>query len=220
LTTYLFGCYTPLFSSLLRLYYLKYFTKLPFDFFLTEAVDMTISGLNRKKFLFYFFLTNIFFCLTAAMAFSASGESGGGITVIPDVSVLIQLANFLFLIWALNIILYKPIRKILRERKENVEGFETAIESYGRDIEEKDEAFALGLKTARAQGLKEKEGLIQQAAEEEKKILEDMNSKTQAELAQMREKIAGDVETIKASLQKQVDEFANDIGQKILGRAV
>jgi F-type H+-transporting ATPase subunit b len=185
-----------------------------------EAGGMTSYGLNRKRFFSYLALINIYFWLTATAAFSASGESGGGITVIPDVSVLIQLANFLFLIWALNVILYKPIRKILRERKENVEGLETSIETYDRDIQEKDEAFALGLKTARAKGLKEKESLVQEANDEEKKIIEDMNSKTQAEISQIREKIAADVETVRASLQQKVDDFANDITQKILGRAV
>ncbi|RPJ81803.1 MAG: ATPase, partial [Deltaproteobacteria bacterium] len=29
----------------------------------------------------------------------------------PDSSVVIQVVNFIFLIWVLNIILYKPIRK-------------------------------------------------------------------------------------------------------------
>jgi F-type H+-transporting ATPase subunit b len=36
----------------------------------------------------------------------------------------------------------------------------------------------------------------------------------------VREKIAKDVEVVRASLQKEIDTFANAIGEKILGRAV
>ena len=57
-------------------------------------------------------------------------------------------------------------------------------------------------------------------AEEEKQIIADVNTKAQAELAEIRKKIVKDAETASASLQEKVDEFANDICQKILGRKV
>ena len=41
-----------------------------------------------------------------------------------DVSLFIQIANFLFLIWVLNIILYRPIRGIIRQRKEKFDKLE------------------------------------------------------------------------------------------------
>jgi F-type H+-transporting ATPase subunit b len=62
--------------------------------------------------------------------------------------------------------------------------------------------------------------LVQTAAEEEKAIIEKINQKAQAELVEMREKIAKDAETVRATLQKEIDVFADAIGEKILGRAV
>ena len=50
--------------------------------------------------------------------------SSGGITVIPDASVFIQMINFIFLIWILNTLLFKPIRNILLKRKQEFEGLE------------------------------------------------------------------------------------------------
>lgn len=181
---------------------------------------MKISGLSRKRYIFTILFISTILMLTVGWASASSEEDGGGITVIPDASVLIQIANFLFLIWALNMILYRPIRKILRQRKQKVESFETTIETHNRDIQKKDEAFASGLKAARAKGLKEKEALMQAAAEEEKKIIENINTQAQTERTEVLNKIARDVEVAKALLQEKVDEFANDISQKILGRAV
>ncbi len=137
-----------------------------------------------------------------------------------DGSIIIQIVNFIFLIWALNIILYKPIRNVLLQRKERVADFEQSIEASRRDVEEKDEAFSLGIKEAKAKGLKEKEGLLQIASEEERKIIEKINEKAQADIANVRAKIAKDAESVRKSLQQEVDTFADAIAQKILGRAV
>ena len=137
-----------------------------------------------------------------------------------DGSIIIQIVNFIFLIWVLNIILYKPIRNVLLQRKERVADFEQSIEASRRDVEEKDEAFSLGIKEAKAKGLKEKEGLLQIATEEERKIIEKINEKAQADIANVRVKIAEDAESARKSLQQEIDTFADAIAQKILGRAV
>ena len=181
---------------------------------------MGIFGLYRK-YSAVLLMILVFVLLSASLAIGASEESGGGgITVIPDGSLIIQIANFLLIIWILNLILYRPIRNILRQRKEKIEGLELRIETYNEDAQKKDDAFASGIQEARTKGLKEKETLLQAAAEEEKQIIADVNAKAQAELAEIRKKIVKDAEAVSASLQEKVDEFANDICQKILGRKV
>ena len=136
-----------------------------------------------------------------------------------DGSLFIQIANFIFLIFVLNIILYKPIRKILIQRKEKITGLEERIDTVGKDIKEKDDAFSQGIKEARAKGLNEKGILLQEGADEEREITEKINKKAQADLAEIRAKIAKDVESVSESLRQELDSFANAIGQKILGRA-
>ena len=181
---------------------------------------MRISGVYRKGFPTLIMLALI--CLVfPQIVLGSSGESGGGgVTVTPDGSIVIQIVNFLFAIWVLNLLLYKPIRKILIQRKEKIDGLELAIETSNSDFREKDDAFAAGIKEARARGFKEKDALLQQAGDEEKTIIADINRKAQAELAQIREQIKNDAEVARQSLQSEIDDFANQISQKILGRAV
>jgi F-type H+-transporting ATPase subunit b len=137
-----------------------------------------------------------------------------------DKSVFLQIINFLFLIWALNTVLYKPIRKILLQRKEKIEGLENSIENFEKNAKEKEDAYASGIKDARIKDQKEKEALLISAQNEEKQLIEKINKKAQEDLAQMRNKIAGETESVRASLLKEVDSFAAAIGQKILGRVV
>ncbi len=137
-----------------------------------------------------------------------------------DGSVIIQIANFLILIWILNLILYKPIRSIIIQRKEKISGLESDIDSAETQAVEQDQAFADGIKEARAKGLKQKETLLQAAADEEKALIGQINEKAQAELTKIREQIAGEASEAKQALMKDVDSFASAISEKILGRAV
>lgn len=134
--------------------------------------------------------------------------------------LVISIINFLVIIFALNLILYRPIRQILLKRKEMFDGLGRDIKTSLADAEEKDLAYGAGLKDARSQGLKEKETFLQSASEEEKRIIGEINRKNQENIAGVQAKIAEDTETAKASLLKEVDVFAESISRKILGRGV
>jgi len=149
-----------------------------------------------------------------------AADEGGGVTVIPDWSVSIQIINYLFLIFALNLLLYRPIRRVLKERRDKTQGMEQSIQSADQSVLEKEAAFAKAIKDARARGLKEKEAMIQEAAAEERRLIEGINAKAQADLEEMRRKIQADAERARHSLQQDIGAFAEQITQKILGRAV
>ena len=135
-----------------------------------------------------------------------------------DGSIVLQIVNFLLLIWIMNMVLYKPIRKILLERKAKVDGLQSDIDTSAQQVQSKEDAYAAGVRQARAAGQKEKEALMQAAAEEEKAIIGKINESAQADLKEVKEKIAQEMGTVKAALEEEIDAFADAIGQKILGR--
>ncbi len=177
---------------------------------------MKFFSSNRKR----FSVSALFWVLFSLFFAGSALGSGGGITVIPDASLFIQIVNFLFLVWVLNVLLYRPIRNILIQRKEKFSNLEQNIETLSSIAHEKDRAFTAGIKEARARGLKAKEALMQAAADEEREVIEKINKKAQADLAEVRKKIAKDAETVRASLQQEIDAFADAIGEKIIGRAI
>ena len=135
-----------------------------------------------------------------------------------DVSIVLQIVNFLLLIWIMNMVLYKPIRKILLARKQKVAGLESDIDGSAQAVKSKEDAYAAGVREARAAGQKEKEALLEAAAQEEKAIIGKINESAQSELKEVKGKIAQEMVGVKAALEEEVDAFADAIGKKILGR--
>ncbi|MCP4752244.1 MAG: ATP synthase F0 subunit B [Proteobacteria bacterium] len=180
---------------------------------------MSISVVGRKGWKGIAPWLGAFLLIFPGVAFG-SGDSGSSISVIPDWSTVVQMVNFLFLIWVLNMLLFRPIRGILIKRREKVEGLETQIETFQSDALEQENAYALRLKEARAKGVEGKEALMNAAAEEERKAVAKITERAQADLAEVKKKISTEVDGVRTSLLKEVDGFAKDITQKILGRAV
>jgi len=181
---------------------------------------MKFLRLSRICFAALHLIPAVLFIFNVRVVLGASEGGSGGVTVIPDWSVLIQIANFVFLIWVLNLILYRPIRNVLLQRKQKISGLEESIESSSMDLAERKDAFSSAIKEARIKGRLEKEALLIAASEQEKKMIERINEKAQADLTEVRDKILKDAAKVRKSLLKEIDDFAESISKKILGRTV
>ena len=141
------------------------------------------------------------------------------IKVIPDISVIYQMVNFLVLLFVLNLVLYKPIRNVLLERKAKIKGMQKGAEKAASDLVAGEEAYKGGLKSARIKGLEEKKTFIEEASKEEKEILDKINKQAQTNLAQIREQVVNETEQARKALEGEVEIYAKAISAKILGRA-
>jgi len=174
--------------------------------------------MNLKTLMQKFTVGTITFLFLSAIFQKSAFCSGGGISVLPDASVLIQIINFILLILLLNIVMFKPIRNIIIKRKEKVDGFSSDIESLIVSVKEKEKSFEQKIKEARAKGLKEKEAMISEAESEEKKILAEINKKAGADIEAIKEKIKKNADAVRKSLKDEINDFAESISKKILGR--
>jgi F-type H+-transporting ATPase subunit b len=136
-----------------------------------------------------------------------------------DWTIYVQIGNFLILIFILNFVLYKPIRGIMQQRKAKFESLADSISSASKEAEDKNQAFTDGIKSARSKGQKQKEAMMQAAAEEERTIVAEINANAKADLEAVKAQIAKEAGTVKQELEKEIDTFANTITEKILGRA-
>ena len=128
--------------------------------------------------------------------------------IYPNITVFIQIANFLFLLVVLNIIFYRPIRRILGRRSEEVRGLHESIgdfreksDQYGKDLEE-------SYKGARGEGFKEKDELKKAGTKVEKEVLQEAISSAEEKIGKANER----VRDLFLQLEKEDGGFAEFVG--------
>ena len=133
-----------------------------------------------------------------------------------DITLLIQLANFLIAIVILNFVLVKPIRKIMRERRELVAGLARDSESFNSTAESRLANYEAELDDARTRANAQKEQIRQQGIDSEHNILEAAQGEAQHILQKSRKDVAADMETAMQVLRSQVGGMADRAVSRIL----
>jgi len=137
-----------------------------------------------------------------------------------DWTIILQFINFVVLMAVLNVILYRPMRNILKQRKETIDGSHARANELEVQINEKMARYEAKLQDAKLQGNQEKNQLRQTAAAEEAKILGQARDEASVRLQAVKEKVAGEATAAGAKLKGDAAALAGDIATKILGRAL
>ena len=135
-----------------------------------------------------------------------------------DWTLYAQIINFLLLVVLLNVVLFRPIRKALRDRQAKLLAQETEINvltDKGRSLEDE---IKEELAAARKAGAGARETLKQEGVQAEATLLEEVKRQAELEWATVEKKIKADMAKARASLQKQTQSFAQLLATKILGR--
>lgn len=137
-----------------------------------------------------------------------------------DISLLIQIANFIFLIIAMNIFLYRPLRDIIRQRREKYEGYETEIDRLIGDADSRVQEIESRLSEARRDGFLKKDEIKTQGLEKEKEIMTQISRKNEARLEQVKAQISAEIASARETLQVELNIFSRELAQKVLGRSL
>ena len=137
-----------------------------------------------------------------------------------DITMVIQMINMVVLMFLLNGILYKPIKKILKERSEKMQGMQNDVAKFEENARLRQEE--VDAKMSKASG-KAKAALDAARAEAQAAGDEKMAS-IKAEVDEFKEtqmaEINTQIDTAQRELKANLDGFATDMASKILGRAL
>ncbi len=137
-----------------------------------------------------------------------------------DITLFIQIVNMIVLMFLLNGVLYKPIRRILKERSGKLQGMQEEISKFEKNAKLRQEE--VDAKMAQASG-KAKAALDTaragaQVAGDEKlaAIKAEADAVKEGKLAELKAEIG----TARTSLQADLRGFATEMASKILGRSI
>ena len=137
-----------------------------------------------------------------------------------DGTMFLQIANFLVLLLILNLILFRPIRRVLAQREEEMNSRQKTIDGFQDQAEKNEKGIEEGIVQARKEGYAEKEAFKSQGLEEEKEILQEAGSGVEQKLSAAKKEIETKIAVARETLEGQIAGFSDELAQKILGRSI
>ena len=114
--------------------------------------------------------------------------------------------------------LYRPLQKILAERREAIDGSHAQAKGLEADIEEKMQRYQQQLNDAKQAANDERNALKKAAAEEEASMLAEAHGKASERLKTIKNKVADEAAEASKTLKSEAEALAGQIATKVLGR--
>ena len=138
----------------------------------------------------------------------------------PDITLFIQMINFLILLFILNLILFRPIRNIIRKRNQIIENFNSDITSLTDEAQDSMERFEQKVLEAKKEGMSRVQDMKGEGEQAEAELIAATNKEVQAKIQEARQKVASDIQEARNQLQAQVQAFSVAVTEKVLGRSI
>ncbi len=134
-----------------------------------------------------------------------------------NITMLIQMVNFFIALYVLNVLLIRPIRAILQERRAKMDGLVNDAEGFEREAEERLEAYQADLSRARQEGSALRDAARNEGVKKQQEIIGEAGRSAQAELAKAQEAFRAEADATLVELRKQVSGLADKLAVRVMG---
>jgi F-type H+-transporting ATPase subunit b len=145
---------------------------------------------------------------------------GGSNIIKPDGSLVVILILFLFFVFVMNRLLFRPIGHVLDQRQRKTEGARHEARAAVRVYQGKAAEYEFSIRQTRAETYR----LLQQAREralaERARALEAARQAAAREIDAARAELEREAATARTTLEKDARQIAADISRNLLGRPV
>ncbi len=135
-----------------------------------------------------------------------------------NITLLIQMINFFVFLTLMNLILYRPIRRLVAERNALIEGRRLGIEQADSQAASAVSEFESKIQGARAEGRRKVQEFKDAAYKDEKEVMQQAGEEAAGYVQGVRDKIRQDMKEARAQLKGQVRGFSLELARKVLGR--
>lgn len=137
-----------------------------------------------------------------------------------NVTLLIQLINFIVLLIALNFLLFKPIRQVMQEREQGISSAFGDAKAAQERMQNILDRYNASLAEAKQKAATTYNTLYQQGLDAQRDMISAERAKASEMLDKARVEISSATAAARSDLKKEADSLSRDITTKLLGRAV
>lgn len=135
-----------------------------------------------------------------------------------DITFFIQMGLFIVLVYLLNILVYKPVFRVMEERKKKVTEFESIATLAEENIQEKIAEYKVKIGEAKERGNERRAELKKNGLEKEADIIGSAHEEARKSIAEAVKTIDQETENALAVLRGMTEEMGKSIADKVLGR--
>ncbi len=128
----------------------------------------------------------------------------------------VLLFNFLFLIFVLNILLFKPLMRLFEERKEGIEGSLKKAKELNAKKEELMNQLNRELLEANRKAKEIIDKYTQEGKERQAELLREAEKVAQNILLKTRQEIASQAEVSRKALREEIEKISDEIVNKLV----
>ena len=130
--------------------------------------------------------------------------------------LVVLLVNFLVLVYVLNILLFRPLLALFKERETTVKGSLDAAKEMDRKKEEGLDKMSKELSEARHRAKDTFEKLREEGLNSQKAFMAEAEAQAAALLQKAREELKAEAEKAKTALKADAEKFSEDIVRKLV----
>jgi F-type H+-transporting ATPase subunit b len=142
------------------------------------------------------------------------------VTVIPDLTLFVQMATFIALVFILNYLLYKPILSIIDRRKKQLDELENEIKLFKDSVTKKAAEYEEKLSKAKAGASELKKEIIAEGSKQAKSIVDAVRNEIPLMAQESQKKMDQEMQAARQILNTQSRKLSLEIAEKVLGRRV
>jgi F-type H+-transporting ATPase subunit b len=155
--------------------------------------------------------------VTTAAPASAAGD--GGLEIFPHLQPLVVLiVFFILLIWPANRLLWRPLLRVLDERRERIAGARALAEKVGAEAQDALASYESAVEHARRGADAERARVLAKARTEQAQVTATARSAAETEMATARAAVAAALERARGDLRSAAQELGREVAARVLGR--
>ncbi|MBT8406241.1 MAG: ATP synthase F0 subunit B [Deltaproteobacteria bacterium] len=137
-----------------------------------------------------------------------------------NLTIVIQVVQFLILVFILNRILFKPISRAIEERDGRIDAWEEKTRTLQETVRTKIESYEKELVEVRAKAQEEQQQLSNELKEREKEKVGAVFEEAAQMVASTKQALQEETKRLGQELRRQAEEMAQMVAEKVLGRKV
>lgn len=137
-----------------------------------------------------------------------------------NATLIVQILNFLILVWILKYVLVKPVLNILDKREQYKKDLLAEIGTLERETTETAERCESKIHSAKTEALQQAALILEDARKECKGILDVARLESYSIVSAVEKEIRVETERVRQVLHKEMEQWAHAIAIKTLGKEV